>query len=98
MEEVKVKTKAEEVGSDFQFANDCANEFGFDYSEVRVSQECYLDTWQTLIADHSTPLATPTDPIIYRVAKRLKQSAGVALGGEGAGRSLLWLCNSTLVC
>lgn len=78
------QTKAEEVGSDFQFANDCANEVGFDYSEVRVSPESYLDTWQTLITDHSTPLATPTDPIIYRVAKRLKQSVGVALGGEGA--------------
>lgn len=77
-------SQAEEEGSDFQFANECASEFGFDYSEVRVSQEQYLDTWQSLINDHSTPLATPTDPIIYRIAKRLKQSVGVALGGEGA--------------
>ncbi len=75
---------SDEVGSDFQFAHDCANEFGFDYSEVRVSQECYLETWQALIADQNTPLSTPTDAIIYHVAKRLKESVGVALGGEGA--------------
>ena len=77
-------SQADEVGSDFEFAYDCANEFGFDYSEVRVSQDSYLDTWQTLIADQSMPLATPTDPIIFHVAKRLKESVGVALGGEGA--------------
>lgn len=75
---------ADEKGSDFQFANDCANEFGFDYSEVRVSQDSYLETWQALIADQNTPLSTPTDAIIFHVAKRLKQSVGVALGGEGA--------------
>lgn len=71
-------------GGDFCFASDCASSLGFDYSEVRLTGDDYLEAWKTLVGQLETPLATPTDAIIYRIAQRLKQSCGVALGGEGA--------------
>lgn len=74
----------EQPGSDYQFARDCADILGFDYSETRVKPESYLETWQYLVSSHETPLATPTDAIIFHIAQRLKESVGVALGGEGA--------------
>ena len=70
--------------SDFAFANDCAQELGFDYSEVRVPDQKYLETWQWLVSKYETPISTPTDAIIYQVARRLAARCGVALGGEGA--------------
>ena len=70
--------------SDFSFASECAGSLGFDYSEVRLTSDDYLDAWKTLVGHLETPLATPTDAIIYRIAQRLKRSCGVALGGEGA--------------
>ncbi len=70
--------------SDFSFASDCAGSLGFDYSEVRLTGDDYLDAWKTLVGHLETPLATPTDAIIFRIAQRLKRSCGVALGGEGA--------------
>lgn len=78
------QSKVAESGNDFEFARDCADGLGFDYAEVRVSDDDYLSTWESLIGGQETPLATPTDAIIYQVARRLKKSCGVALGGEGA--------------
>lgn len=71
-------------GGDFEFARKCANEFGFDYAESRVSDADYLESWTSLIEQYETPVATPTDAIIYRLASKLKQKVGVAIGGEGA--------------
>jgi asparagine synthase (glutamine-hydrolysing) len=69
---------------DFEYAQECASTLGFDYSEVRISAGEYLESWQYLVQHLGTPLATPTDPIIYQIAKRLRNFCGVALGGEGA--------------
>lgn len=79
-----VQPEACDKGGDFEFASECANELGVDYSESRVPEADYLETWQKLVAEYETPISTPTDVIINHVAKRLKQSVGVALGGEGA--------------
>ena len=78
------EANASPASSDFSFASDCASCLGIDYSEVRVTGGDYLDAWQTLVGQLETPLATPTDAIIYRISQRLKRSCGVALGGEGA--------------
>ncbi len=73
-----------ESGSDFEFARSCASHLDFDYSEVRITSEQYRDSWQSLVGKLQSPLATPTDAIIFNIAKHLKQFCGVALGGEGA--------------
>ena len=73
-----------EAGSDFEFARSCASHLDFDYSEVRITSEQYLDSWQALVGKLESPLATPTDTIIFNIAKHLKKFCGVALGGEGA--------------
>ena len=73
-----------EGGGDFNFASLCAQELGIDLATVRVAHESYIDTCQSLIELYETPISTPTDAIIYQVARQLKQSVGVALGGEGA--------------
>jgi asparagine synthase (glutamine-hydrolysing) len=69
---------------DFEYAQECAMTLGLDYAEVRVSAEQYLESWQYLVKHLDSPLATPSDPIIYQIAKRLRNFCGVALGGEGA--------------
>ncbi|MDA7902014.1 asparagine synthase C-terminal domain-containing protein, partial [Mariniblastus sp.] len=73
-----------ESGSDFEYARVCASHLDFDYSEVRITSEQYLENWQSLVGKLQSPLATPTDTIIFNIAKHLKQFCGVALGGEGA--------------
>ncbi len=73
-----------EQGSDFEYAENCASEVGVNLSQVRVSDESYLETCETLIDLYETPISTPTDAIIYQIARRLKQDVGVAIGGEGA--------------
>lgn len=69
---------------DFEYAQECASTLGLDYDEVRISARQYLESWQYLVKHLEAPLATPTDPIIYQIAKRLRNFCGVALGGEGA--------------
>ncbi|QDU82198.1 Asparagine synthetase [glutamine-hydrolyzing] 3 [Polystyrenella longa] len=69
---------------DFQYARQCADFVGFEHGEVKVSADDYLRDWEYLIGEQGLPLSTPTDVIIYRLARELKKSVGVALGGEGA--------------
>ena len=73
-----------EAGGDFEYADSCASELGIDLATVRVSDETYFETCQSLIDLYETPISTPTDAIIFQVARRLKESVGVAIGGEGA--------------
>ena len=44
----------------------------------------YREAWEGLVDKFESPLSTPSDAIIYRIAQRLKTKCGVALGGEGA--------------
>ena len=69
---------------DFHFAQECAKVNDLQFSEVRIDSDHYLGNWQRLIAEYETPVSTPTDVIINRIASDLVQSVGVALGGEGA--------------
>ncbi len=70
--------------SDFAFARECAQRNSLDFAGVTLNSEVYLDGWQRLVPDYETPVSTPTDVIINRIAQSLKKSVGVALGGEGA--------------
>ena len=70
--------------SDFHYAAGVAQRLGFEYDEVRVPEDDYRQTWLDLLEDYGTPLSTPTDAIIYQVARSLKRQVGVAIGGEGA--------------
>lgn len=80
-----IDAKAEsDPQSDFAYARDCANEIDIDYDEVRLTSDDYLESWLALLESSETPLTTPTDAVIYRVAERLRKSCGVAIGGEGA--------------
>ncbi len=71
-------------GSDFEFAKACAEENGLNYEEVKLDSDTYLSGWQRLVTEYETPVSTPTDTIINHLARNLKQTVGVALGGEGA--------------
>ncbi|MHC4880455.1 MAG: asparagine synthase (glutamine-hydrolyzing), partial [Planctomycetota bacterium] len=73
---------------DFDFAAACASHAGFEFDEVRVTADDYFGSWTQLLAESGLPLATPSDGIIHRLAKRMKQSVGVVLGGEGADELL----------
>jgi asparagine synthase (glutamine-hydrolysing) len=76
------------LSHDFAFAEHCAEHVGFDYDETRVDAAAFLDCWQWMVEQNDLPLATPSDVIIYQIARRLRQSVGVALGGEGADELL----------
>ncbi len=73
---------------DFDYARRCAGHFGCDHEDVRVDAETYLQSWRELVDRQRLPLSTPSDVIIYRLAARMKQEVGVALGGEGADELL----------
>lgn len=74
--------------NDFSAAAHCARQTGFDFDEVRVSSETYLDCWNQMVGETSLPLTTPSDVIIHQLARRMKQDVGVVLGGEGADELL----------
>ena len=74
--------------NDFSSAANCARHTGFDFDEVRVSSENYLDSWHHMVDDTALPLTTPSDVIIHQLARRMKQDVGVVLGGEGADELL----------
>eukprot|EP00913_Durusdinium_trenchii_P023326 g21904.t1 len=73
---------------DFLFARQCAEFANFDFEEVRVGADEYWDCWNWMLDEYTTPLSTPTDVILYRLAQATKESVGVVLGGEGADELL----------
>ena len=73
---------------DFEYAARCSQHFHSDYEAVHVSQQEYLEAWQQLVTDQHLPLSTPTDVILNKLSQRMKESVGVALGGEGADELL----------
>jgi asparagine synthase (glutamine-hydrolysing) len=77
-----------EPDNDFSAAANCARHTGFEFDEVRVSSEAYLDSWSRLVEETALPLTTPSDVIIHQLARRMKQDVGVVLGGEGADELL----------
>jgi asparagine synthase (glutamine-hydrolysing) len=77
-----------ERSQDFVSARHCAEHVGFDFDEVCVAPDEYFNIWQWMIGEYGTPLSTPTDVILYRLANEMKKSVGVVLGGEGADELL----------
>jgi asparagine synthase (glutamine-hydrolysing) len=69
---------------DFLHARHCADHLKFDYDEVRVGPAEYLECWQQLLDQYATPVSTPSDVVILRLAEEMKRTVGVVLGGEGA--------------
>ena len=67
---------------DFEFASRCARTNRLDYGEVRVDPDQYRNDWRELIREYRTPLTTPSDVIIYNLAKEMKRSVGVVLEGK----------------
>jgi asparagine synthase (glutamine-hydrolysing) len=79
----------DDLGGDFNYARRCAEHVGFDYAAVRVSADDYLERWRWLAGQYATPVSTPSDVIIYELAREMRrQSVGVVLGGEGADELL----------
>lgn len=77
------------MSSDAAYAAVAARYTGCDLTMVRVRPDDYLDTWLGLLDDYETPVSTPTDAILFRVAQTMKQAgAGFVLGGEGADELL----------
>jgi len=73
---------------DFEPARRCAEHAQFDFGEVRVGPQQYLECWDEMLDAYATPLATPTDVILFQLAKEMKKSVGVVIGGEGADELL----------
>ena len=76
------------ASEDFIHARQLASHAHFDYGEVQLSHQDYLNTWQDMLQQYETPLSTPSDVILYRLAREMKKSVGVVLGGEGADELL----------
>ena len=73
---------------DETYAALAARHLGCQFQTVNVNESEYRETWDKLIRENAMPLATPSDVIIYHLAKSLKQQVGVVLGGEGADELL----------
>lgn len=74
--------------SDFEFAAKCAAFADLEYEEVRVPEAAYRERWLSLAQEYRTPVSTPSDVIINCLARAMKPSVGVVLGGEGADELL----------
>lgn len=73
---------------DAHFAQQCADSVDCPLKVVSIESEEYLETWSTLSEKTSLPLTTPSDALIYSLAKETKKHVGVVLGGEGADELL----------
>lgn len=77
--------KADDFKSmDFDYAEKCAASTNIQLSKVELDNGAYQESWKDLVSLLQTPLSTPSDVIINQIAHRLKQTVGVAIGGEGA--------------
>lgn len=63
----------DDLGGDFGYARRCAEHVGFDYAAVRVSADEYLERWRWILRQYTTPVSTPSDVIIYEVAREIRQ-------------------------
>ncbi len=78
----------EDTNAEVHFAQRCADHVQFDLHPVRVDSPSYLQQWHQLIGDYRTPLSTPSDVVIYALAKAAKQHVGAVIGGEGSDELL----------
>lgn len=83
-----VSAEPRRENDDFTFARRCAEFASIQFQEVRVAADEYWDCWDGMLDAYATPLSTPTDVILYRLAQESKKAVGVVLGGEGADELL----------
>ena len=76
------------AGEEAVDAAQTAETIGCDFDAIGSDAADYGDAWQTLLSDTRLPASTPSDPVILRLAERLKDNVDVALGGEGADEIL----------
>ncbi len=69
-------------------AKQCAQQFCAELDPIRVSPSTYLERWIELLREFRLPMSTPSDVMIYELAKAAKSHVGVVLGGEGADELL----------
>ena len=75
-------------GTDVDIAQFMADHLGCQHASVLVTRDEYLEHWQDMVQQLASPLTTPSDVLIYRLAHDMKKNVGVALGGEGADELL----------
>ncbi len=78
----------EQTSADEKYASMAAEHLGCQFQTVHVSESEYRESWEKLIWENGIPLATPSDVIIFHLARSLKKQVGVVLGGEGADELL----------
>ncbi len=74
--------------SDLAYAQIVADSLHCQHANIAVSADQYWNSMHWMIDQLHTPLTTPSDVLIYHLARDMKQSVGVALGGEGADELL----------
>ena len=77
-----------DAGGELAAARQCGTALGLSCGEVRLTADEYFGTWQQLVQSSEQPLSTPSDVILYHLARALKPDVDVALGGEGADELL----------
>ncbi len=80
--------RSEEATTEQEFAARAAAALNCRFQTVEVNSNDYQQGWKQLVRQTAQPLITPSDVIIYELARSLKQRVGVALGGEGADELL----------
>lgn len=73
---------------DWRHALRCAEHCDLQLQAVDVGADEYLAAWDELVTEYRTPVSTPSDVLLYRLAQSMKRRAGVVLGGEGADELL----------
>ena len=81
-------TKDDQPRTELEYARRCAKRLQFDLQPVCLSSGDYLDRWLQLVQELRTPMSTPSDVVIYEIAKAAKRNVGVVLGGEGSDELL----------
>lgn len=73
------------AGADEHFAELMARDIGSDHTLVGVSRDDFLTDWQEIVQTSRSPLSTPNEVAIGRIAARMRSDGlRVALSGEGA--------------
>ncbi|MCA9564653.1 MAG: asparagine synthase (glutamine-hydrolyzing), partial [Myxococcales bacterium] len=73
-----------DMGGDKHFSSRLAEELGFEHHWVEMAREAFSEEIDRYIHRIGTPLTTPNQVAIQRIARRLCTRAKVALSGEGA--------------
>lgn len=78
-----------DFGADeLRYAQECADLYSNPLQTVSINGFEYLNRWQELLQAFRLPMSTPSDVMIYELARAAKAHVGVVLGGEGSDELL----------